>query len=166
VINNEAGWPLGYLGRHDEAIAQYRRAIELDPLYPTPHLATGLEYEDMGRYEDAVAEYRAYERLSGPGSTAAAYVAHAEAKRGRRDGARRILHSLEEADRTGYVSPYEYALVYAGLGERDPMFAWFAKALDERSDFLLYPGVDAAWREYRSDPRFTALLQRIGLRAG
>jgi tetratricopeptide (TPR) repeat protein len=163
VINNEAGWPLGYLGRHEEAIAQYRRAIELDPLYPTPHLATGLEYEDMGRYEDAIAEYRTFERLSGEGPTAAAYIAHAEAKRGRRDEAQRILRELEKSDKTGYVSPYEYALVYAGLGDREPMFEAFAKALDERSDFLLYLGVDAAWREYRSDPRFVALLERIGL---
>jgi TolB-like protein/DNA-binding winged helix-turn-helix (wHTH) protein/Tfp pilus assembly protein PilF len=163
VINNEAGWPLGYLGRHEEAVAQYRRAMELDPLYPTPHLPTGLEFEEMGRYEDAIAEYRTFERLSGEGPTAAAYIAHAEAKRGRRDEAQRILRDLEKADKTGYVSPYEYALVYAGLGDREPMFAWFAKALQDRSDFLLYLGVDAAWREYRSDPRFVALLERIGL---
>ena len=163
VINNEAGWPLGYLGKHEEAIAQYRRAMELDPLYPTPHLPTGLEYEDMGRYEDAIAEYRTFERLSGEGPTAAAYIAHAEAKRGRRDEAQRILRGLEEADKAGYVSPYEYALVYAGLGERDAMFAALERALAERSDFLLYLGVDSAWREYRSDPRFAALLGRIGL---
>ncbi len=166
VINNEAGWPLGYLGRHEEAIAQYRRAMQLDPLYPTPHLATGLEYEDMGRYEDAIAEYRTFERLSGEGPTAAAYIAHAEARRGRPDEARRMLRQLEAVDRTGYVSPYEYALVHAGLGDRDAMFAALAKALEERSDFLLYLGVDSAWREYRSDPRFAALLARIGLPAG
>jgi len=165
VINNEAGWPLGYLGKHEEAIAQYRRAMELDPLYPTPHLPTGLEYEDMGRYDDAIAEYRTFERLGGEGPTAAAYIAHAEAKRGRRGEAQRILRELEKSDNTGYVSPYEYALVYAGLGDREPMFEAFAKALDERSDFLLYLGVDSAWREYRSDPRFAALLQRIGLPA-
>jgi TolB-like protein/DNA-binding winged helix-turn-helix (wHTH) protein/Tfp pilus assembly protein PilF len=166
VINNEAGWPLGYLGKHEEAIAQYRRAMDLDPFYPTPHLATGLEYEDMGRYEDAIAEYRTFERLNGQGPTAGAYIAHAEAKSGRRDEALRILHGLEETDRTGYVSHYEYALVYAGLGNRDAMYAALDRALAERSDFLLYLGVDSAWREYRSDPRFTALLERIGLRPG
>lgn len=163
VINNEAGWPLGYLGRHEEAIAQYRRAMQLDPLYPTPHLATGLEYEDLGRYEDAIAEYRTFERLSGQGPTAAAYIAHAEARRGRPEEARRILRQIEAVDRTGYVSPYEYALVHAGLGDREAMFAALERAFAERSDFLLYLGVDSAWREYRSDPRFAALLGRIGL---
>ena len=77
--------------------------------------------------------------------------------------ARRILRQLEEADRSGYVSNYEYALIHAGLGDREAMFAALERALEERSDFLLYLGVDSAWREYRADPRFAALLGRIGL---
>jgi tetratricopeptide (TPR) repeat protein len=164
VINIEAGWPLGYLGLHEEAIAQYRRAIELDPQYPTPHVAIGIEYEDLGRYDDAIAEYRTYGRLSGEEPSATAYVAHAEALAGRREAAVALLRRLESQRASRYISNYEFALVNAGLGDRDSMFAALAKGLEERSDFMIYLAVDSFWRPYRDDPRFAAILDRIGLK--
>ena len=128
-----------------------KRSFSRNPMYATC------------AFDDAIAEYRAFERLSGEGSSAAAYIAHAEALRGRRDEAQRLLAGLEESDRAGYVSPYEYALVHAGLGDRDAMYAALEKAVAERSDFVLYLGVDSVWRDYRAEPRFVALLRRIGL---
>ena len=54
-------------------------------------------------------------------------------------------------------------MVYAGLGQKDQAFAWLEKDLQARSGMLLYlfvPGFDSL----RSDPRFTDLLRRMGLR--
>ena len=54
------------------------------------------------------------------------------------------------------------ALVHAGLGDREAVFAWLEKAYAARDVHLIYLPVDAKWDPYRSDPRFGALLARCG----
>jgi tetratricopeptide (TPR) repeat protein len=46
------------LDRHDEAIAAYQRAIELDPKYAHPHNGLGNVYRDLGRHDDAIAAFQ------------------------------------------------------------------------------------------------------------
>jgi tetratricopeptide (TPR) repeat protein len=45
------------LGRHDDALAAYQRAIELDPKLTYPHNGLGAVYADLGRHDDALASY-------------------------------------------------------------------------------------------------------------
>jgi len=56
--HNGLGAVYADLGHHEEAIAEYQRAIELDPQYAFPHNGLGTVYEDLGRYDDAIAEYQ------------------------------------------------------------------------------------------------------------
>ena len=55
--HNGLGIVYSELGRHEDAIAEYERAIELDPKYALPHTGLGNVYAKLGRYEDAIAEY-------------------------------------------------------------------------------------------------------------
>ena len=56
------------------------------------------------------------------------------------------------------------ATIYAGLGENEQAIAWLEKALDEGySDFWFFLGVHPTWDSLRSEPRFQALLRRLGL---
>ena len=63
----------------------------------------------------------------------------------------------------GTVSPYDLALVYAGLTERDLAMESLEKAREERSGALLLLKVDPLFEGFRSDPRFQDLLRRMGL---
>jgi len=65
--------------------------------------------------------------------------------------------------RKSYVSPFDIALIYTALGEKDTAFAWPAKAVAERSTWLVYSKWDPRLDPLRSDPRFQDLLRRIGL---
>ena len=60
-----------------------------------------------------------------------------------------------------YVSAGSFALVYAGLGEKDQAFAWLEKAYEERSSALSYLKVNPTWDALRGDPRFEALVQKV-----
>jgi hypothetical protein len=54
----------------------------------------------------------------------------------------------------------------AGLGDRDRAFAWLDKAYDARAWDLVHLNVDMRFDGVRADPRFDALLHRVGLPAG
>ena len=162
------GWnALGYTladrtDRLKEAREYIEKALQLAPDDPFILDSMGWVHYRLGNHQLAV-DYlrRAFELRPDP--EIAAHLGEALWMQGRRDEAQRLLAGLEESDRAGYVSPYEYALVHAGLGDRDAMYAALEKAVAERSDFVLYLGVDSVWRDYRAEPRFVALLRRIGL---
>jgi hypothetical protein len=61
-----------------------------------------------------------------------------------------------------YVSPYNVALIYAGLGDRDRTFEWLEKAFEEHAEWMYHLGVDPRLRPYHADPRFNAILRRMG----
>jgi hypothetical protein len=73
------------------------------------------------------------------------------------------LEKLLERSKRTYVPAYDIAVVYVGLRDEDKAFDWLAKALEERSGFLVYIKCDRRFDVLRSDPRYEALLKRIGL---
>ena len=82
---------------------------------------------------------------------------------GRRDDARRILEQLIDKSRQQYVAADSIATVYAALGEKDNVFRWLERAIDEHSataaSFIFHP----EFRALQSDPRFAALVRRMGI---
>ncbi len=63
----------------------------------------------------------------------------------------------------GYVTPMWVAGRYAGLGEVDKMFDWLERDLQERDPSIAYITSIREIDPYRSDPRFRALLDNMGL---
>ena len=64
---------------------------------------------------------------------------------------------------------YAAALVHAGLGDREAIFAWLERAYVERDVHLMLLMIDPKWDPYRGDPRFESLLARcafVGRMAG
>ena len=61
------------------------------------------------------------------------------------------------------VTAFFFALVYAGLEDKDQAFLCLEKACEERFNRLAYIKVEALWNSLRSDSRFAELLRRIGI---
>lgn len=75
-----------------------------------------------------------------------------------------MLDYLKELSTHSYVAPYNVAVIYVGLGEKDEAFAWLNRAYEERSYLLAeYLATDARLDTLHSDPRFAELVRRIGL---
>lgn len=73
------------------------------------------------------------------------------------------LKQRELAEEDGSISPYEMARTLSHLGPADEVFAWLDKAYEKRErDTLEYLLFDECWDPYRGDPRFQALLKRVG----
>jgi hypothetical protein len=62
-----------------------------------------------------------------------------------------------------YVSPYSIAQSHARLGEMGPALEWLTKALEQRDSRMVALKVDPCFDALRSDPKFQALVKRVGL---
>ena len=89
-------------------------------------------------------------------------LGHVYAIAGKTARARNILTALTaEADRR-YVPSYWFALLYAGLGDRNRALRYLERAYEERSTVLAYLLIDPRFAALRDDPRFVALARRLG----
>jgi len=62
-----------------------------------------------------------------------------------------------------YVDFYQFAWVYAVLGDKDETFRLLETGYKEHTAGMVYLGSDVAWYGMRSDPRYADLLRRTGL---
>ncbi|MCK4429705.1 MAG: hypothetical protein KAW19_00225, partial [Candidatus Aminicenantes bacterium] len=82
---------------------------------------------------------------------------------GNRNEALKILEELFERSKQGYVSQYAIASIYAALGKNDQAFEFLEKAFKKRDRSLLLLKIDPRVDNLRADPRFIALLEKVGL---
>ena len=166
-LNDWGLWGLGdsfYFARqYDQAIEQYRRAIGVEPRLYWTHLMLGCAYAQQGKFTEAITELNQAQRLNDTPQILAA-LGHVQAVSGQRAEAQRVLAELQEITKRRYVSPYDVATIYAGLGEKEHAMIWLEKAYEDRSGWLaLWLKVDPKFDGLRTDPRFADLLRRIGL---
>ena len=91
-------------------------------------------------------------------------LGHAYALLGNRTEAQKVLDQLKELSAPSYVAPYNFAVIYAGLGEKDRAFALLNRGYADRSYYLaVYLTTDARLDSLRSNPRFAELRRRVGL---
>jgi hypothetical protein len=90
-------------------------------------------------------------------------LAHALALAGRRDEALTILEAQKKLAKQRYVSPYNFALIYTGLGDNDQAFEWLAKCIEQRTRLVYRLKARPMFDPLRSDPRYTELLRRMNL---
>ena len=90
-------------------------------------------------------------------------TAWVEARAGAADAAREVLAELDERATRQFVPRYYVAAAYAALGDRDRAFEELAKACDERTGYAPFLRVELMFEPLRNDPRFGALLKRVGL---
>ena len=144
------------------AIDYARRAVLIDSELWVGYAELAQAYEQTGETDLAVVALTDAARFSGGNSMPVSLKGYILAKTGRVAEAREVLSRLESDSRERYVPPYALALVHAGLGETDELFAWLEKAFTARDVHLIYLPVDPKWDPFRSDPRFAALLARCG----
>ena len=156
------GWGAIYAGRSDEAISQFSKAAELDPNNPWVRLFLGRAYLFKGMPQRAIDEMETALRLNPDDPFGLGFLGYAYAVTGRRPDALKVLQRLDEMEKRRFVSRIARAYVYAGLGDKDKAFEWLEKAYQERSDSLAWFRNDPESKSLQSDPRFAALMRKIG----
>ena len=152
-----------YLGarRPERAVQCLHEALALAPAFAYARASLGHAYLAQGRYDDALAEFRG--AAASGGAADAAQLAYACAACGRPDEARAVLAPLLASDGGAHPPPFQVAMALVGLGDVDSAFAWLDRACDERDLHVAGLDVFRAFDPLRPDPRFAALLRRLGL---
>jgi Flp pilus assembly protein TadD len=155
-----------YYGRqYDQAIERSRRALELDPHYFRVHRDLGRSYLQKGLYDEAISEFLQAKKLTEDNPVILAMLGHAYAVSGKKEEAAKLLEELQELSKRKYVSSYDVAMIYVGLGDNDQAFERLEQAYKEQAAWLIYLTVDPRLDSLRADPRFVALVERVGLAA-
>jgi TolB-like protein/Tfp pilus assembly protein PilF len=161
VINTNLGEALRRAGRLDEAITQLRKTVEMDGNFPFAHHALGIALEGKGQLKEALAEYKHSASLTDD-PLPRALSGHVLAALGQRDEASKILEQLQAASQQRYVDPFNLAIVYLGLGNREQALAALEKSYEDRNgNSLEYIRTDRMLDPLRGDPRFEALAEKI-----
>ncbi|MEG9435152.1 winged helix-turn-helix domain-containing protein [Edaphobacter sp. HDX4] len=162
LANRVLGRAFYWNHQYDQAITNYRHAIELDPYWARAHTGLGMALAAQKDYVGAISEFQQANRLSGADAYLDGLIGYCEAMRGNTKAARRILASLTARSHSRYVPAFSVALVSIGLGDRNQAMAWLEKAYQDRSTYMVYAKVDPLLDSVRSDPRFVALITRMG----
>ncbi len=163
--NADVGWVYFRARRDGNAIHQMQRTLELEPRFLSARLCLERAFVRTGRLADAVAQAREGARQQGMNDADLAALPADPQQALRRIGIWRLA-GLEERGKTAWVSPYTLAAQQAELGDAAHTFAELDRAFTERDPSLVSADVDPAFDGVRADPRFAALVARIGLRKG
>ena len=159
--NHQLGLALYRARRTDQAVVQFRKTLDLNPSDWITQTNLGWALVGEGKYSEAITQLQSARQLDDNHYVLAA-LGQAYALSGNRSDALKAIDQMKEWSKQRYVSPHSIALVYAGLGETDLAFEWLEKALHVRSEHMGWIKVDPRMDRLRSDPRFAALMRRVG----
>jgi serine/threonine-protein kinase len=149
-------------GQYDSALTYAQRAAEIDSTFPNIAMTRCFVYLAQGMYAKAIEEAQELVSLDFPRAFRDLAIAYALS--GQTDKARDALAKLLEWKGDHYVSPFDVAMVYCALGDRERVFEYLEKAYEGRDENLIMPALMPPWCEFiKSDPRYKELMKKAGV---
>jgi len=147
--------------RYEDAIKYFKQALDKDPDFPANHFFLGQVYVQMARYQEAMDCFQQAMQIDRDNTNMRATYAHAAAASGKTAVARALLEELLTLSKKQYVSAYDIASVYIGLGEKETALSWLEKAADEHAYLLSYLKVDPILDRLREEKPFQTITDKI-----
>ncbi len=181
-----------FLGKSDEAIAEVRRALDIEPLSIAGNITYAYCMIYSGRIDEGEAHsrktielspefwmsyYHLYSALRHQGKYPEAVEALAKSKeyRGEAEAANLIRDTFAKRGWQGLLRAicaqpqqfkfyqYDLATFYAELGDKENAFARLNQALEDHEQFIGFMKLDTFLNPLRDDPRFLEIIKKAGL---
>lgn len=151
--------------RYDNAIAVCKKLTNENPTFAGAHLCLAQAYWGKGMYAKVINEFTVYGQLSGDRNSVdfASAMRQGYHSAGWRGALRKALETRLAQRKSGYVSPYEIAALYASLGDKQDAFKWLNVAYQERDIGLMRLKTDFLLDSLRSDSQLSELMMKVGL---
>lgn len=154
-----------YFGEYDKTIEYSRHILDIQPQFLDARYWLGNAYLRKKMYPEAIEQFRLGRDLSGHNPVMVMGYGYAQALVGNLTEARAALHELENSRKNHYVPAMYFAGIDIGMGNNSQAMNQLNQAFKERSDELIFLGIDPILDPLRSDQGFKDLLRRIGLPA-
>ena len=152
-----------YTGQYDEAIHMAVMTLEINTGFVPAYRLLSLAYQGMKMYDKAIVENERWGKLTGNQIKADVALAEIYAASGRREEAEKIISKIEAGEKLGANDYRGMTQVYAALGEIDTAFMWLDKSYQNHEESLCSLKIDPKMSPLKNDPRFNAMLRKIGL---
>ena len=163
AANINLGWQYLQAGRAEDAKETFLKATEIYPNHWGVYWGMGQYHLRQGEIVEAISAFQMARSAGGGHAMPLSALGFAFAISGNERRALRTLHEVEALSRETYVSPYHMAVIHAGLGDKGAAFALLDDAYRVRSRSMAWLNVAPEMESLRDDPRFDALLFRVGL---
>jgi len=162
-VNSFLAWDY-YLDRdYDNCLLVSHNAMQLFPDFWVPHMTAGMCYYVRAQNADALVEFRRALAMNPASTYSQAGLAMSLAKAGRRAESLQELQQLKDMQKETYVSPAYVAIVYHALDDDRQEFAWLEKGYEDQAEWLLWLRFEPMFDGQREDPRFQALVKKVGV---
>jgi tetratricopeptide (TPR) repeat protein len=162
LINNaDLGVAYHFAHRYDKAIDRLLKTLEMDPGFYYAHYLLGQALESKGALDAATEEYQKARALNDDPSILA-LLGHAYAFSDKKTEALKMLEELKEQSKQRYVSAYNFAIVYLGLGDKEEALRWLEKSYQDRAGTDIGSiKIDPFLDPLRGEPRFEELVTKV-----
>jgi TolB-like protein/DNA-binding winged helix-turn-helix (wHTH) protein/Tfp pilus assembly protein PilF len=150
------------LRQYDRAIEQGKRALALDANCTTCRTYIALAQVQKGEFKEALDEI-APVKFPAAAPIDVATTGSILALAGERKQALQVAQDMQAHMEDRYVCPYEMATTYTALGDKDPAFNWLRDAYQAHSICVIWLNNEPRFDPLRSDPRFRAVVEEVGL---
>ena len=162
TLNGNLGWLFYWAGKNDEAIRQLNNTIELFPNDAFSHFILGWCLFKKGNTTEAKVEIQKATHLDDlpwyMGWLGYAYDVSGEAAK-----ADQILHDLDELAKKRFVTPGARLPVYLVRGNKEKTFDALEECYQQQDGACWMLKIDRRYDGLRDEPRFQALLKKVGL---
>ena len=154
--------------QYEEGLAIARKLLASDSALSGGYRLLGLAYLKQRKFNEAAKAWQDCLRLAPGCDDALAQLAYIDAMTGRRAEAMKVVDTLkarwraERGRATASGIAMDLAIVYAGLRETEQALAWLERATETHA-FMNYVGIEPTYQSLRAEPRFKAVLKKIGL---
>ncbi|MDA4127852.1 MAG: tetratricopeptide repeat protein [Thaumarchaeota archaeon] len=161
IMNHNMGQTYYYREEYDEAIKHFEKALAINPAFLADYLKLAFCYVASSRYDKGIELLEMHMPKFNSEKVTKLMLVWAYGTAGRIEEARRLFAEVEGKER---VHPVDYAWAYFGLGDSDKMFEYLDMAMIERGRDGPFALIDPIFlKRYRSDPRFLALKNKVGI---
>lgn len=162
VINECAERTQLFARQYDETIATGLKNLELEPNRAVSMVWIALAYEMKGMHDEAISTHLKILSLKNSKSEDIEALRAAYAQKGWRGYWLKQIELNQEVAKHKYIPLFEFAEMYARIGDKERAFEFLEKAYSERADQLTLLKVHPVFDPLRSDSRYANLMRRVG----
>jgi tetratricopeptide (TPR) repeat protein len=160
-IRTDLAFHLHYGGRNEDAREELQNILKVDANFPLAHFWMGRVLSSESNCPGALSELETASSSLRDWQPVIAAHGHIAGVCGQPSRALEDLRRFDDIARNRFVTSYGYALIYAGLRDKEQALIWLRKAVEERSHWLVWIRVDPRFDALRSDTRFQQLVGTV-----